>query len=155
MPDILEALKSEHDTTEDLFRRIEEIGRGGPADDRRATLDELVPHLRAHVAAEREVVVPAIIHAVPDGPEQAASETELLDQIDETLSRVESTSSDEPGHEEALLRLVEQVREHILEWDEDLLPSLGEGLEESNREELGEAFARAREQRGEVGETTP
>lgn len=145
MPDLIEALADDHTRLGDLVDRIEEIGKGGDADERARAVSEVLDELTAQTTAMREVAVEASIHSLPDGPEMAAEQGELLDELDEAAATLRGLSSEDGGYEEHLRQLVERVRETTGAWSETVRPALAETLSPEHREALGEAYERSKE----------
>lgn len=144
MPDLIEAITDDHEALGAAVDRLEALGRSGPADEHRAVVQEVVEEARRHSVAERDVVLPALVHSAPDGPERAVAGTEFHDRLDEVVTRLDQTSSDDSGHFNAMTELITLLREHVGTAEEDLLPSLRESLTGDTREDLGEAYVQAR-----------
>ena len=153
MADLIEILEAQHGEIDRTLQRIEDIGRSGPTDERRDAVDRLVHALRGHSLAEREVVVPALVEVVEDGPELAADQTHSFDELDDAVSTLAGRSSDDPGHEAALGRVVELAREHVGRWSEEVIPALRDRLDTEAREDLGTGFERARDSSDDLGLT--
>ncbi|HVM41488.1 MAG TPA: hemerythrin domain-containing protein [Acidimicrobiia bacterium] len=145
MPDLIEAITDDHEALATLLDRVEGLGRSGPSPEHREALDEHLAETRRHSTAERSVALPAMVPRRGGGPERAAAGDDFHDAVEDVVSRLETSSSDDPGHFATVTELLELLREHLGTADDELVPALREALADDERETLGETYAEVRE----------
>ncbi|MEV0900877.1 hemerythrin domain-containing protein [Actinoplanes sp. NPDC049802] len=138
MPDIVEIIKQQHRQVDELLTRAEEDSA-----DRAALMQEVARMLLPHSAAEEEFVYPAIRDlAAEEGDEVKDGVTEHH-QIEEMLQNLLRGDAGDPGYDGTIAAIAGEVRHHVQEEEEDLLPVLAERLDADEREEMGRRFAEA------------
>lgn len=144
MEDGAKLLADEHAWLSEQADRLERIGISGPADERRAVLDAVLERVHRHHTVERSVVLPTLVHELEDAAQLAAEEQEVLDRLVEATASAERTSSDDPGHDMAVRRLVDTLREHTGRWEERWLPRV-EHTDEETLARLADQITRSDE----------
>lgn len=133
--DVAEIIASDHRKIEELFAKLES-GQG----DRRRLVDQVIGELSAHSAAEEQVFYPAVRDMVPGGAamaDEAISEHKTMKQA---LARLEQGQPGDREFESALTLLMDSVRKHVPEEENDLLPALRIVVGEDKMRELGPIF---------------
>ncbi len=142
--DALTLLEQDHRNMEDLFTRFEQAG---PRDyrERRRIADEVIEQLAVHAAVEEQVLYPAIRAEVP-------GETPLvLEALEEhhlaklSLAEIEKLPPQAERFTAKMTVLIESVRHHVTEEEQDLFPKVRQAFSEQELEEMGEAIERAKE----------
>ena len=138
MPDIVEVIKEQHRQVDELLSRAAEEGA-----DRLALLQEVARMLLPHSEAEEDFVYPTIrAKATETGAEVADGVAEHA-QIEEMLQNLLRGNPDDPGYDGTLAAITGELRHHVQEEEEDLLPVLEEALDDTEREEMGRRFVEA------------
>ncbi len=133
--DLAEIISSDHRAVEELFGQLE-----SGAGDRSRLVDKVIDELGAHTAAEEQVVYPAIRDMVPEGrgmAERALAEHKGMRQA---ISKLERGEPEDAGFEAALKDLIAEVRTHVPEEENELLPALRVMIGEDKMAELGNIF---------------
>jgi hemerythrin superfamily protein len=138
--DVVELILQDHRRMEELFRTM----RNAEAD-RAGALAEFANLLVAHGEAEEERVYPDLARREPvdeEDVEHGVHEHQEGNEALLALLEVADTSSEE--WDEKLEDLVSAVTHHLDEEERTLLNDAREHVPDARREELGEAFLRAR-----------
>ncbi len=138
MPDIVEIIKEQHRQVDDLLSQAE-----ADDSDRAALLREVARMLLPHSAAEEDFVYPTIRAKAAESGEEVRDGVAEHHQIEEMLKNLLDGSPDDPGYDGTLAAITGELRHHVREEEEDLLPILADRLSESDREQMGRRFAEA------------
>ncbi|MEU8664583.1 hemerythrin domain-containing protein [Actinoplanes philippinensis] len=138
MPDIVEIIKQQHAQVEDLLTRAEN-GDGDSA----ALMQEVARLLLPHSEAEESFVYPAIRDLAAEAGEEVKDGAVEHHQVEEMLQNLLRGSSDDPGYDGTVAAIAGELRHHVQEEEEDLLPILAERLDDAEREEMGRRFIEA------------
>jgi len=141
--DAITLLKRDHKTIESLFKQFE---KAGPRADkiRRDIADKIVAELTVHAAIEEMVFYPAVREAVP------ATDDEVLESLEEhhvakwLASEIDGMAPDHERFRAKMTVLIENVRHHKQEEEEELFPQVREALTRKQLAELGEALEAAK-----------
>ncbi|MEU6125589.1 hemerythrin domain-containing protein [Streptomyces sp. NPDC047123] len=144
--DVVDLILTDHRRMEDLFREMRSVEA-----DRAAALREFAALLVAHAVAEEAEVYPALKrykHIENDELEHGEEEHDdgnraLLALLEEAG---DGTGVGTDAWDEKLERLVEAVAHHTDEEERTILNGARENVAMPRREELGEAFLRARDE---------
>lgn len=135
MQDVAQIIANDHRRVEDLFAQL----KGGEGDRRRLT-DQVIDELTAHTAAEEQVVYPAVRDMVPGGgrmADEAIAEHKIMKQ---QLAKLEHGKPGEREFENTLTALIDAVRDHVPEEENDLLPTLRSVIGADKMQELAKIF---------------
>ena len=140
----LTLLKQDHGNVETLFKRFEATGPDD-VDEKRRIVDLIIEQLSVHASIEEQLFYPAVREC---GSEDAAKLT--LEGLEEhhvtkaTLSELEKLA---PAHERfdaKVTVLIESVRHHVEEEENDLFPMVREALTGQQLDELGATMEEAK-----------
>ncbi|MBI2709145.1 MAG: hemerythrin domain-containing protein [Actinobacteria bacterium] len=137
--DAITMLKADHKTVEKLFKRFEKAGDGA-LKEKRAVVDEIIRELSVHAAVEEQVFYPAIREAVDDAEDEVLESLEEHHIVKWVLSELDGM---DPGHERfdaKVTVLMENVRHHVEEEEQDLFPKVREVLKRKALTDLGESM---------------
>ncbi|MFH5823352.1 hemerythrin domain-containing protein [Georgenia sp. AZ-5] len=137
MPDIVEVIKTQHRQVEELLDRAQE---GGP--DAGALLQQVSDLLLPHSQAEESFVYPTIRDRRQDHAEEVHDSVAEHQHIEGLLAELVREGPDSPGYDGKLAGMVGELRHHVEEEEQDLLPVLEKSLSAEEREEMGARFAR-------------
>ena len=146
--DAVALIKADHGKVEQLFREFEEAG--DRADKTRQDLvDEIIKELEVHATIEEEIYYPAVeAKARKDGRELVAEAVEEHHVVKVLLGELGSMSSEDEGFDAKVTVLMENVRHHVEEEEEELLPRSEEALGSEELARLGEEMATRKRQLG-------
>ena len=140
----LTLLKQDHGNVETLFKRFEATGPDD-ADEKRRIVDLIIEQLSVHAAIEEQFFYPAVREC---STENAAKLTlEGLEEHHVTKATLAELEKLAPAHERfdaKVTVLIESVRHHVEEEENDLFPLVRSTLTGRQLEELGETMEQAK-----------
>jgi hypothetical protein len=90
-----------------------------------------------HAFAEESVLWPAIRRALPDGDALTVQVEREHQEINESVARLEATSSDDPGRPALVERTIELLRADVRDEEDVVLPRLQEAVDTGTLRRLG------------------
>jgi hemerythrin superfamily protein len=140
--DAIQLIRRDHRVVEQLFTRYERAEREGDGDELRRVVRWIVRELSIHAAIEEQLVYPALRGAGVEGQVLGALEEHHLVKL--TLAELDAMTPADERFGPKVALLVEHVREHVREEEQQLLPRLTRALDARELRELGEALAAAK-----------
>src|SRR5919107_2697837 len=140
MPDVVDLIMQDHREVERIFEEL----KSSP-EKRVGLTPVLVTLLTAHSRAEEAEVYPVARDEAGIADDVEHSQEEHL-QADQLLARLAEKDPESPEFDQALSELVEAVTHHVEEEESKVLPGMREGLTVERLQELGDGFAKSREQ---------
>jgi hemerythrin superfamily protein len=138
---IVDDIISDHREFESVFAEIESGG------DPRAQPD-LVEHVIAgivrHAVAEEQYLYPAARKVLPDGDEVVNHELEEHAEAEEIMKAIEEAGSDDAQYDDLVRELIGEIRHHVEDEEDDLLPKLREVCSAEDLQDLSRKFQRAK-----------
>lgn len=137
-------LKQDHGNVEELFHRFETAG-ADDHDERARIRDKFVEQLSVHAAIEEQLLYPALRSKVDAGDEAI-----VLEALEEhhlaklALNEIEKLS---PTHEPFVAKvtvLIENIRHHVKEEEEEMFPKLRDLFTVEELNELAEQMETAK-----------
>ena len=141
--DAIALLKADHRTVEDLFKRFEKAGDGARKT-KRAIVDSIIEELSVHASIEEMVFYPAVRREVSD------ADSDVLEALEEhhvakwLLWELEDLNPADERFDAKVTVLIENVRHHVKEEEEELFPTVREELGRTRLRELGAELAAAK-----------
>jgi hemerythrin superfamily protein len=138
-------LKQDHGNVETLFKRFEEL-EPDAHDEKRQVVDLIIEQLSRHAAAEEQLLYPRIREAI--GGDAASLALEGLEEhhvAKMTLNELEKLPPSADRFDAKVSVLIESVRHHVEEEEQELFPLVRKHLKASELDELGEAMEKAKE----------
>ncbi|WP_447002085.1 hemerythrin domain-containing protein [Saccharothrix isguenensis] len=133
--DLVRVITADHREVERLFRELES-GQGTP-EHRRALADHVITELVRHSVAEEQFMYPAARKVLPNGDEVADHEIEEHAEAERVMKELEGVEPTDPRFDELLIELMREIRHHIKDEEEDLLPELASRCSAEDLQELG------------------
>ena len=141
--DAITMLKEEHKTVERLFKRFEKAG-GRAHVEKRDIVDRIVEALSVHAAIEEQVFYPVVRATVPGVEDQTLESLEEHHIVKWVLSELDSLSPTDERFDAKVTVLIENVRHHVEEEEQDLFPMVRNGLGRDSLSDVGKVMAEAR-----------
>lgn len=141
--DAITMLKNDHKAVEQLFKRFEKAGERAHVE-KRNIVDGIVEALSVHAAIEEQVFYPVVRATVPGAEDQTLESLEEHHIVKWVLSELESMSPEDERFDAKVTVLIENVRHHVEEEEQDLFPMVRKELGRDSLSDLGETLADAR-----------
>jgi hemerythrin-like domain-containing protein len=141
--DAITMLKDDHKTVEQLFKRFEKAGPRAYVE-KRDIVDRIIDELSVHAAIEEQLFYPVARATVPGTEDLALESLEEHGVAKWVLADLEKMSPEDERFDAKVKVLIESVRHHIEEEEQDLFPKVRDELGRNDLSELGEAMAKAK-----------
>ena len=141
--DAISMLKEDHKTVEQLFKRFEKAGDRAHVE-KRDLVERIIETLAMHAAIEEQLFYPVVRATVAD------TEGIVLESLEEhhivkwVLSELDSSSPEDERFDAKVAVLIENVRHHVAEEEQELFPMVRNELGRNSLRDLGEAMAAAK-----------
>lgn len=142
MSGVVTLIKEDHQKLEAVFKKLEKAEPPEIPDLLRQVQEMLVPHSKA----EEQVVYPAIKATVPDESSDVDDGLEEHHHVEETLDQLLASDPGAPGVDGLIAAMIGEVRHHVEEEEQQILPAFGKAANNRQLSELGEQFTAAKEQ---------
>jgi len=139
--DLVDAIVADHREFEAVF---DEIEASGDARMRRELVEHVIAELVRHSVAEEEYLYPTARKVLPDGDKIADHELEEHAEAEQVMKEIENTDATDPKFTERVDTLIADIRHHLKDEEEDLLPKLRKACSQQDLRDLGEKFERAK-----------
>jgi hemerythrin superfamily protein len=140
--DAIELLTRDHRTVEELFGQF----TSGADATKAPTAESIIRELSIHAAIEEELFYPAVRRQIPGcaglvdhGIDEHQEVKELLATLDGMVDK-----ADTKAFAKRMQRLESSVREHVMEEEGRLFPSVRDGFTKTALSDLGTAMNKAR-----------
>ncbi len=140
MAGVVTLIKEDHRKLEAVFKQLE-----SEPEDVRGLLQQVAELLIPHSKAEEQVVYPAIRSTVPDEGEEVDDGIAEHHHVEEVLEQLLSGDPEAPGADGLIAAMIGEVRHHVEEEEEDILPKFAEAASNQQLSELGERFEEAKQ----------
>lgn len=140
----LTLLKQDHQNVDSLFERFEKAGPKAHAEKRKVA-EKVIEQLSTHAAIEEQLLYPAIRAKLPDEQSTVLEALEEHHAAKLMLSEIEKLAPTAERFDAKFTVLIENVRHHVKEEEDELFPKVREAFTVQELEELGEAMAKAKQ----------
>lgn len=144
MSDVLKLLKSDHDKVEKLFKDYEET-TDRAIKTRRRLVDDMIEELSVHAAVEEQVLYPVARELSDDAADQALESLEEHHVVKVLLAELEKIGPENERFHPKVTVLMENVRHHVTEEEEELFPMMRKALDTDTLDGMADAIETARE----------
>ncbi len=141
-PDAVDLVLRQHDQIRSLMDDFEACS-AQPSRKKDEIVQELVTTLTKHARMEELILYPAIENELEDLRDEISEGIEEHHLADLTLKEISGLSSDAERFDMKVHVMIEAMRHHLEEEEEDLLPKVRSGLDATRRREIGEAMVKA------------
>jgi hemerythrin superfamily protein len=141
--DAITMLKEDHKSVEKLFKRFEKAGENAHAE-KRAVVERIIEALSQHAAIEEQVFYPVTRATVPTVEDVALESLEEHHIVKWILSELDGMDPAEERYDAKVTVLIENVRHHVEEEEEEYFPKVREELGRKALAEIGDAMEQAR-----------
>jgi hemerythrin-like domain-containing protein len=141
MSGVITLIKDDHAKLEAVFKRLESAEPDQIPNLLQQVSELLIPHSKA----EEQVVYPAIKAIVPDEQDDVADGVEEHHHVEATLQQLLSSDPAAPGVDGLIAAMIGEVRHHVEEEEEEILPAFAKAASNQQLSELGEQFSAAKD----------
>src|SRR5690606_29596651 len=142
--DAIVLLKEDHKEIRGLFRDFEAAGKGA-AKTKGKIVDRIIELLTVHTYIENEVMYPRVRALLPDLEDDILESYEEHHVADVLVMELYGMSPGDERFDAKATVLIESVRHHIKEEEDEWLPKVREGLGRKALQEIGEEMLAAKQ----------
>src|SRR3954451_5749900 len=141
--DAVTLLRNDHKTVEALFKKFEKAGPNAHKT-KQDLVEKIIEELSIHAAIEEQVLYPAAREAVPDATDEVLEALEEHHIVKWVLSELDGMDPTDERFQAKVTVLIENVRHHVKEEEQDFFPKVRDELGRSGLADLGDAMAAAK-----------
>jgi len=141
--DAIVQLKDDHKEIKRLFREFEQAGENATATKSRLA-KRILEELTVHTHLENEVMYPEVRKRLPEVEDDVLESYEEHHVADVLAAELAMMSPDHERFVPKMTVLIENVRHHIEEEEQEWFPKVREGLGRTQLREIGAAMAEKR-----------
>jgi hemerythrin superfamily protein len=138
--DAITLLREDHRTVEKLFKQFEKAGPSA-GKTKQKLVDKIIHELAVHAAIEEQVFYPAVREADEDLVLESLEEHHIVKWV---LSELDGMSPKDERFDAKVTVLIELVRHHVKEEQDDLFPEVRDALSRKELAEIGEMLQKAK-----------
>lgn len=141
-PDALDLLVEQHRQVETLFEQFGELS-DRPSQRKTDIVRDIITHLVRHAEIEEQIFYPAVREDIPDVVDDVDEGLEEHHAVELLLWELDHLGPEVERYDAKVKVLIEQVRHHVQEEEQELFPQVAEAMDESRRRRLGAAMEQA------------
>ena len=141
--DAITLLRDDHKVVEQLFKRFEKAGDRAYVE-KRQIVDSIIEQLAIHASIEEQVFYPVARATVPSTEDITLESLEEHHIVKWLLSELDGMDPQHERFEAKVTVLMENVRHHVKEEQEEFFPKVRDALSRSALADLGDALAEAK-----------
>ena len=141
MSGVVTLIKDDHQKLESVFKKLESAEPAEIKDLLQQVARLLIPHSKA----EEQVVYPAIKRIVPSEESDVDDGLAEHQHVEKTLTQLLASDPEAPGVDGLIAAMIGEVRHHVEEEEEEILPAFSEVANNQQLSELGREFTEAKE----------
>jgi len=142
MAGVITLIKDDHKKLEAVFKKLE----NAEPSETKALLKQVAELLIPHSKAEEKVVYPAIKAAAPDEASDVDDGLAEHHHVEQTLKQLIASDPGAPGVDGLIAAMIGEVRHHVEEEEQEILPKFSDAASTQELSELGDRFTKAKEQ---------
>jgi hemerythrin superfamily protein len=143
MPDAIVLLRNDHKTVEKLFKQFEKLGDNA-LKTKRDVVARIIEELSVHAAIEEQHFYPAVRAQAPDIADDVLEGLEEHHVVKWTLSELVDMDPAEERFDAKVTVLIESVRHHVEEEEQDMFPKVRDAFGRKELRELGDVMEKAK-----------
>ena len=142
--DAITLLKNDHKAVERLFKKFEKAEKADDDATKSEVVGQIIKELVVHAAIEEQVFYPAVREAVPDAEDTVLEGLEEHHIVKWTLSELHGMGPDDERFDAKVTVLMESVRHHVEEEEDELFPEVRKALGRKHLGEIGDDLEKAK-----------
>lgn len=136
--DPITIIKDDHRTVEELFKAYEELGDEAFVH-KRDIADRIIENLTVHAEMEEAICYPRFKEALNDEDDKMIEEAYVEHAgAKDLLSDLSALKADDPKFDASMKVLMEQIRHHVEEEEDELLPKVKKEISEDVFKQMGD-----------------
>lgn len=141
-------IREDHRHVEKLFSKYKSLGET-ETEEKQLVEDDIVKEIAIHAKMEEKFFYPKLREILgEDHPKLVEEAVAEHHEVKILLMEIKVLSVDNPQHEAKMTVLEENIKHHVGEEEESLLPLADESLSEDEKKELYEKMVEYKEQEG-------
>jgi hemerythrin-like domain-containing protein len=141
--DAIVLLKDDHKTVEKLFKQFEKAGDGAKKE-KRDLVDRMIEELSVHAFIEEQIFYPVARGGVPETEDHVLESLEEHHIVKWVLDELKDMSPEDERFDAKVTVLMENVRHHVEEEEQDWFPEVRKGLGRKKLQEVGAELEKAK-----------
>lgn len=141
--DAIRLLRDDHRTVKALFREFERAKKRDE-DGRGRLVEKILAELTIHAFVEEQAFYPAVRSEVDGSDETILESLEEHHVMKRTIEELAATDESDERYDARVTVLMELVRHHVEEEEQDLFPEVRESMGRKRLAEIGEQLEQAR-----------
>ena len=141
--DAIVVLKADHTNVKKLFREFEQAGEDATAA-KGELAKQIIGELTMHTYVENEIMYPEVRSALPDLEEDVLESYEEHHVVDVLALELWTMSPSDPHFDAKMTVLIENVKHHVEEEEQDWFPKVRKGLGRAALQDIGERILKAK-----------
>lgn len=137
--DAITLLKQDHRAVKKLFSEFEKAAKKGDRNQRKLA-EEIIRELSVHASIEEQVFYPAVREAVPKAEDHVLESLEEHHLVKLVAAELDDMKPDHERFKAKMTVMIESVRHHIEEEEQELFPQVREALGRKALGEIGSAL---------------
>ncbi|MBC9729850.1 hemerythrin domain-containing protein [Streptomyces sp. TRM68367] len=139
---VIDELVTDHREVEEIFGRIEALP---PSDkNRKVYADQATMELVRHSVAEEAYLYPAVREHVANGDALADKEIDDHSRAERLMKDLDGCQADDPDFDRLLGMLMNEIRSHVADEEENLFPRLRQACPTDALDQLGDKVRQAK-----------
>ena len=143
--DAITLLKADHKAVAKLFREFKAAQKAG-RQDRPKIVSQIIEELSVHAAIEEKIFYPTIRAEVPELEDNILESLEEHHVMKWTSAELAATNLDDERYDARVSVLIEEVRHHVEEEEQEWFPEVRRALGRARLRDLGAELAAAKKQ---------
>jgi len=135
--DAIQLVKQDHRTVEQLFKQFEKAEEAEKTAEMKRVVQRVVKELSVHAAMEEQLLYPALRRAEESLEDDVLVALEEHHLVKLTLLELDKMSPEDERYCAKMAVLMENVRHHVEEEEEELLPQLRKAFQPKALKDLG------------------
>jgi hypothetical protein len=142
MAGVITLIKEDHKELESVFKQLEKAEPDAIPGLLQQVAELLIPHSKA----EEQVVYPAIKATAPAEKSDVDDGLAEHHHVEETLKELLASDPSAPGVDGLVAAMIGEVRHHVQEEEEEILPAFSKAASNQQLSDLGEKFTAAKQE---------
>lgn len=137
--DAIQLLTNQHREADAAFDEYLELGPED-SDRKKAIARKVITDLSVHAGIEEVAFYPTVREALPDVDDDIDEDLEEHREAKQRLSDMQGMDPDDPQFDATFNELIQEVRHHVEEEENDLFPRVREALTPEELDDLGDSM---------------